>query len=86
MFYVYVLKSKTDGKLYIGHTSDLKSRLGEHNRGENVSTKYRTPFKLVYYEAYQSREDAEEREKRLKGFKNSYTELRKRIGRSTDEA
>ena len=86
MFYVYVLKSKKDKRLYIGYTNDLRRRLGEHNRGENKSTKHRTPLSLVYYEAYRSKEDAEKREKKLKKFKNSYAELRKRIAESVDEA
>ncbi|MEK7553394.1 MAG: GIY-YIG nuclease family protein, partial [Patescibacteria group bacterium] len=31
MFYVYILKSKKDGELYFGYTSDLIERLKEHN-------------------------------------------------------
>lgn len=37
------------------------------------------PLALVYYEAYRSLNDAKVREKRLKQFKNSHTELMKRI-------
>jgi len=36
MFYVYILKSEKDGKLYIGYTNDLKRRLEEHNSGKNI--------------------------------------------------
>ena len=79
MFYVYVLKSMADGKLYIGQTSDLRKRVAEHNAGKNTATSYRGPLHLVYYEAYVSRRDADRREKRLKKFKNSYTELKKRL-------
>jgi putative endonuclease len=79
MFYVYVLKSKVDDKLYIGFTSDLKRRFWEHNNDGSPSTKDRAPFDLIYYEAYRSKSDATLREKKLKGFKNSYTELKKRI-------
>ncbi len=82
MYYVYVLKSGKDGKLYIGLTNDLKRRFYEHNSGLNISTSYRKPLKLVYYEAYVSAKDARMREARLKGFKNAYTELRKRIQNS----
>lgn len=79
MYYVYVLKSAKDKKLYIGFTKDLRQRLHSHNSKGNVSTSYRTPFLLIYYEAYLSEKDARIREKRLKQFKNSYKELRKRI-------
>jgi len=66
MFYVYILYSEKDGRLYKGFTSDLKRRLNEHNLGENTSTAYRRPLKLVYYEAYLVKRDAEAREKYLK--------------------
>lgn len=77
MFYVYVLKSQKDGKLYIGYTSDLKRRFSEHNKGQSLSTKNRTPLILVYYESYCSSYDARIREAKLKKFKNSYKELKK---------
>lgn len=82
MFYVYALKSEQDGDLYIGYTEDLKRRLEEHNSGANKSTKSRKPFVLVYYEAYRNKSDAMTRERRLKQFKNSYSELKKRIVKS----
>ena len=85
MFYLYIIKSKKDRKLYIGITSNLRKRFREHNTGEVESTRYRRPFILVYYEAYYSFEDVKERERRLKQFKNTYTELKKRISHSLAE-
>ena len=82
MYYVYVIKSSVDNKLYIGSTNDLKRRLSEHNAGQNKSTMHRKPLELVYYEAYRSKLDSLERERKLKRFNNSYTELKKRINRS----
>lgn len=79
MFYVYVIKSKKDNELYVGFTNDLRKRLAQHNQELNKSTKHRIPFVLVYYEAYFSEKDARTRERRLKQFKNSYTELKKRV-------
>lgn len=79
MFYVYILQSLKDKELYIGQTIDLFKRFAEHNAGKNKATKYRIPFRLLYYEAYRSRRDADRREKRIKKFKNSYTELKKRL-------
>ena len=66
MFYVYVLHSTKDNGFYIGFSGDLKRRLSEHKRGASFATKSRGPWKLIYYEAYTEREDAEGREKFLK--------------------
>lgn len=67
MYYVYVLQSikKTDW-LYKGSTSDLKRRLKQHNAGKNFSTAPYAPFRLIYYEAYLLKKDAEARERYLK--------------------
>jgi len=66
MFYVYLLHSAKDNGFYIGFSTDLKRRLSEHTRGASFATKSRGPWKLIYYEAYTEREDAEGREKFLK--------------------
>ncbi len=66
MFYVYLLHSAKDNGFYVGYSTDLKRRLSEHTRGASLATKSRGPWKLVYYEAYTEREDAEGREKFLK--------------------
>jgi len=84
MFYVYVLKSEKDGSIYIGYTNDLRRRLKEHNDLKNKSTKFRAPFKIVYYEAYQSKSDAKYREGNLKRFAQAYSQLRKRIKSSLE--
>jgi len=64
--YLYILQSDKDNNFYTGTTSDLKRRLQEHNAGKNFSTAPRRPFKLIYYEAYLLKEDAEAREKYLR--------------------
>ena len=66
MFYVYVLESKRNGRLYAGYTEDLKKRMEEHNQGKNVSTKPATPWECIYYEACLNEDDAKRREKYLK--------------------
>ncbi len=70
MYYVYLLKS-TDGKRYIGFTSDLRRRLKEHNTNSGNYTRGRK-WKLVYYEAYLSKKDALRREKALKDGRARY--------------
>ncbi|MBI4974174.1 GIY-YIG nuclease family protein [Candidatus Roizmanbacteria bacterium] len=66
MYYVYVLKSQKDRQLYTGYSSDLRSRLNDHNNGKVDITKHRRPFSLIYYEAYLHQQDATAREKYLK--------------------
>ncbi|MDQ5883041.1 MAG: putative endonuclease [Patescibacteria group bacterium] len=82
MYYVYILKSKKDKKLYLGYTKDLRKRLKQHNSKKTFSTKDRVPFSLVYYEAFASQKDALAREKQLKQFKSAYGQLKKRIKES----
>lgn len=79
MHYVYILKSRKDGKIYIGRTSDLRKRLKEHNGNKNFSTNGRTPFVLIYYEAYNSIYDAINREKSLKRYGQGLRRLKERL-------
>ena len=69
MYYVYILYSKKDGRLYIGSTPDLKRRIVKHNNGYVTATKNRRPLRLIYYESYLSQRDAKHREIFLKGGK-----------------
>ncbi|MBA3047453.1 GIY-YIG nuclease family protein [Patescibacteria group bacterium] len=82
MYYVYILKSLKDKKLYIGFTSDLNKRFKEHIEGKVESTKNRRPLVLVYYEAYKTKEDAIERERQLKYFGKAYSQLKRKIRKS----
>lgn len=85
MFYVYILKSKVDDKLYYGYTKDLRRRIEEHNSGKNKSTKGRYPLDLVYYEAYRNKSDAKYREKMLKLNGRALGQLKKRIQSSIED-
>ncbi len=82
MYCVYVLKSKDKAFLYTGSTSDLKSRLKEHNSGKVLSTKSYRPLILIYYEAYSSKKDALIRENSLKHHGGTIAGLKKRISNS----
>ncbi|TDS10943.1 putative endonuclease [Maribacter caenipelagi] len=66
MFYVYILKSEVDGRLYKGMTTDLQKRIEQHNLGNNKSTKGFLPWVLVYKEEFETRVEAREREKYFK--------------------
>ena len=65
-YFAYVIKSKIDGSLYKGHCEDLQKRLQQHNAGQSQSIKSKTPFELVYFEEFSSREEAIIREKYFK--------------------
>ncbi len=82
MWYVYLIRSKQDGNIYIGLTKDLKRRLLEHNSGNTFSTKNKGPWELIYCEGYKSFEDTEEREESLKLHAKALVQLKKRISRS----
>ena len=67
MFSIYVLKSKRNGKRYIGFTSkSIEERLDEHNSGSNAWTRQNKPFELIYSELYKDEKAALKREKFLK--------------------
>jgi putative endonuclease len=71
-FYVYILFSIKDKKLYIGYSENLKLRVSEHLKGKVRSTKDRLPLILIHYEAFTNKKDAKSREKFLKsGFGRS---------------
>ena len=82
MHYIYVLQSQKDSYLYVGSTDNVERRLDEHNRGNMHSTKKHIPFKIVYYEAYLDRQDAIERENKLKHHGSVIGHLKKRLKNS----
>jgi len=62
MYYTYILLL-SNNQFYIGSTSNLKRRIDEHKR------KRKQTFKLIFYEAFVSKEDARRREKYFKTSK-----------------
>ena len=79
---VYLLRSLTTGRLYLGWTTDLRRRLCQHNEGEARATHGRGPDALLYYEAYRHREEAMAREGSLKKHPNVLKQLKKRLVRT----
>ena len=65
-YFVYVLFSLKDKKLYTRFSTNLKKRILYHNKGLNTSTANRRPLKIIFYEAYINKEDALKRENYLK--------------------
>ena len=65
--YVYIMSNKNRTTFYIGVTSNLKERIGDHKNGLGsvFTTKY-SLFDLVYYEKFPDILQAIDREKQLK--------------------
>ena len=82
MYYVYLLQSNKDNSFYIGYTKDLRKRFSQHNNGLSKATKYKRPYRLLFYEAFLSSRDAKQREKYLKsgwGFRSIKKLLRQTL-------
>ena len=77
MYYTYIIRSLSNGKYYIGYTSDLKQRLFEHNQNKTKSLRNRGPFEFVYFEGYQDKTEARKRELQIKSYKggNAFKKL-----------
>ncbi|MCR4334290.1 MAG: GIY-YIG nuclease family protein [Patescibacteria group bacterium] len=67
-YFVYILYSLKDKKLYVGCTSDIKERLDRHNDGYVNATKYRRPLELIHTEQYANKAEAFNRERFLKSL------------------
>lgn len=66
MNYTYILKCK-DNTLYTGWTNNLEKRVEAHNAGKGAKyTKARIPVELVYYEQFETKEEAMKREFAIK--------------------
>ena len=64
--YTYIVKCR-DGSLYTGWTNDLEKRMKAHNAGKGAKyTKSRRPVTLVYYESFETKEEAMRREYEIK--------------------
>ena len=61
-YFVYVLMSEKDKRLYTGYTNCLERRLKQHSEGLVKSTKNRRPLKLAYKEEFNDKKQAMERE------------------------
>ena len=74
MHYVYVLRSlRKANQFYFGFSSNLKRRIEEHNNGKSKATRPYLPWRLVFYEAFLNKNDAERREKYFKTSKGRKT-------------
>ncbi len=69
-YYMYILRSVSTGRFYVGHTANLPKRIAEHNNNRTFSIKNRGPWELVYTEEFSSRTEAGRREREIKRMKS----------------
>lgn len=73
-FYLYILRC-SDGSYYTGHTDDLERRIAQHQSGEiPCYASERLPVQLVFSEEFQTRAEALERERQVKGWSRAKKE------------
>ena len=77
-WYVYILRSKKNNKIYVGSTNNLKRRIREHNEGLSKSTKPFIPWVVEASIAVRGEHKARELEEYLKTGSGSSI-LKKRI-------
>ena len=70
MYYFYILYSKTMDRYYIGHTNELSGRVRRHNSSHKGFTGKASDWKVVYKEQFASKEEAYQRERQVKTWKN----------------
>ena len=71
MGFVYILRSDSTGRFYVGSTDHLERRISEHLRGKNLATRNRGPWRLAYREKFDTLLDARRRELEIKRWKSA---------------
>jgi len=73
LFFVYVIKNDSNGKIYIGQTDNIDKRIARHNNkflNKKSSYTFKNAdsgvWKLIYSEKFPTRKEAVIREKQLK--------------------
>ena len=69
-FYFYIIYSPTFDKYYIGHTNNLEDRLKKHNSNHKGFTGKANDWEIVYVETFESKNEAYNRERQVKAWKN----------------
>jgi len=70
MFFVYIIYSQKLDRYYVGYTSDLDSRIAEHNTGISSYTSKAADWIMKYHEKFTSREEAMAIERIIKSKKS----------------
>ena len=63
---IYILRSLSTKKSYVGVTDSIKRRIKEHNNRKHFYTKRHTPWEIIYTEEHPNFQEARSREKYFK--------------------
>ena len=67
-YFVYILLSEKDNKLYVGCSHNVSERIIEHNSGKVIATKNRRPLVVIHIEEVRDKGEAFNRERYLKSL------------------
>ncbi|MFN4123494.1 MAG: GIY-YIG nuclease family protein [Flavobacteriales bacterium] len=67
-YYVYIIRSISDGSYYKGYTEYPALRLHDHNEGFSSYTSKKGPWQMVYLQLFETKREALIREKNLKKY------------------
>jgi len=68
--YVYILKSRSVNKYYIGSSENPDKRLRYHNIIEKGFTSRYRPWKIVFKNKFESKTEAQTAERKIKSWKS----------------
>jgi len=69
-FFAYILYSPKLDKYYYGSTNNITRRLEDHNRGKTKFARLGMPWELKYFEIFDSKKEAVQRELEFKKKKD----------------
>ncbi|MFA7253970.1 MAG: GIY-YIG nuclease family protein [Patescibacteria group bacterium] len=67
--FVYILQSEKNDEYYVGSTEDVESRLNQHNSGNVQATRNKAPYKIVFFQCFESVSLARRAEMKIKSWK-----------------
>lgn len=71
MFYTYILQSEKNLQYYIGYTGNIERRLELHNIGLSRHTSKYLPYRLVWFQSFETKKEAILMEANIKSMKNT---------------
>ena len=79
-YYAYMLKSRDKKDItYVGWTNNLKKRIEIHNAGKGAKFTKGRKWKVIYYEIFNSKKKAMQREYYIKKNRKLRKKIKKRI-------